>query len=50
MQRFVAPEEFARLREEGLAMGLRHVESAPLVRSSYHAERQVGAPDLAQGD
>ena len=35
------PEEFERLRELGLAMGYRHVESGPLVRSSYHAEEQV---------
>ncbi len=38
--RFVHPEEFAQLREEGLAMGFRHVESGPLVRSSYHADEQ----------
>ncbi len=41
--RFVTPEEFAGLRAEGLAMGFRHVESGPLVRSSYHAEEQSGA-------
>ena len=29
------------LREEALALGFRHVEAGPLVRSSYHAERQV---------
>ena len=39
--RYVPPEEFAQLREEGLAMGFRHVESGPLVRSSYHADEQV---------
>lgn len=38
--RFVHPDEFAQLREEGLAMGFRHVESGPLVRSSYHADEQ----------
>ena len=38
--RYVPPEEFARWREFGLAAGLRHVEAGPLVRSSYHAERQ----------
>ena len=42
VHRFVTPEEFARLREDGLALGFRHVESGPLVRSSYHAERQIG--------
>ena len=36
--RFVHPEEFAMLRDEGRAMGFRHVEAGPLVRSSYHAE------------
>jgi len=38
--RFYAPEEFAALRQEGLRLGLRHVESGPLVRSSYHAHEQ----------
>jgi lipoic acid synthetase len=41
--RYVPPEEFAELREQGLAMGFKHVESGPLVRSSYHAERQIPA-------
>lgn len=39
--RFVHPDEFALLKEKGMAMGFRHVESGPLVRSSYHAERHV---------
>jgi lipoic acid synthetase len=39
--RFYDPSEFARLKEEGLAMGFSHVEAGPLVRSSYHAEQQV---------
>ncbi|WHZ24269.1 MAG: Lipoyl synthase [Nitrospira sp.] len=39
--RFYHPEEFAALKEEGLALGFRHVESGPLVRSSYHAEQQA---------
>jgi lipoic acid synthetase len=39
--RYVPPSEFAELRHEGLAMGFKHVESGPLVRSSYHAERQI---------
>ena len=43
VDRFVAPEEFAQLRKEGLSMGFRYVESGPLVRSSYHAEGQIGA-------
>jgi lipoic acid synthetase len=47
VDRYVPPEEFAAIREEALALGFRHVESGPLVRSSYHAERQVpsGARD-----
>ena len=39
--RFYEPSEFAALKEEGLAMGFSHVESGPLVRSSYHAEQQA---------
>ncbi|MDC8448617.1 MAG: lipoyl synthase [Nitrospira sp.] len=41
VSRFYDPSEFALLKEEGLAMGFSHVESGPLVRSSYHAEQQV---------
>lgn len=40
LRRYYTPEEFERLRELGLAMGFRHVESGPLVRSSFHAEEQ----------
>jgi len=40
--RFYDPVEFGNLRAEGLALGFRHVESGPLVRSSYHAARQTG--------
>lgn len=39
--RFYHPDEFARLRDEGLTLGFSHVESGPLVRSSYHAEQQL---------
>ncbi len=35
--RYVAPEEFAELKEYGLSLGFRRVEAGPLVRSSYHA-------------
>ena len=38
---FVHPDRFARFREEGLKRGFRFVESGPLVRSSYHAEKHV---------
>ena len=39
---YVSPEVFKRYETIGLEMGFRHVESGPLVRSSYHAERHVG--------
>ncbi|NOS78842.1 MAG: lipoyl synthase [Nitrospira sp.] len=39
--RYYDPADFALLKEEGIAMGFTHVESGPLVRSSYHAERQT---------
>ena len=45
--RYYDPEEFAEFKRDGLAMGFRHVESGPLVRSSYHADEQAvgaGAP------
>jgi lipoyl synthase len=38
---FVSPEQFAMFKEEGLKMGFRYVESGPLVRSSYHAEKHL---------
>ena len=41
VQRYYHPDEFARLKEKGLELGFRHVESGPLVRSSYHAEQQA---------
>lgn len=39
VDRFVHPDEFETLRREGLSLGFLHVESGPLVRSSYHAEK-----------
>ena len=41
VERYVPPEEFAALAREGVAMGLKHVEAGPLVRSSYHAREQI---------
>ena len=38
---FIHPDQFARYKEEGLARGIKYVESGALVRSSYHAERHV---------
>jgi lipoic acid synthetase len=43
VDRWVHPDEFAMWKQRGEARGLRHVESGPLVRSSYHAEKQVHA-------
>ena len=43
MTRFYTPGEFAMLREAAMGMGFRHVESGPLVRSSYHAAEQAGS-------
>ena len=39
--RYVTPDEFASIKKRALELGFRHVESGPLVRSSYHAESQV---------
>jgi lipoyl synthase len=41
--RYVHPDEFAALKEWALALGFPHVESGPLVRSSYHADQQARA-------
>ena len=41
---FVHPDKFAHFKEVGEKKGIRHVESSPLVRSSYHAERHVNIP------
>ncbi|MEO1054079.1 MAG: lipoyl synthase [Bacteroidota bacterium] len=41
---FIHPDQFDAYREEGLRRGLKYVESGPLVRSSYHAERHVNVP------
>ena len=41
---FISPDIFDMYREEGLKRGLKYVESGPLVRSSYHAERHVNVP------
>ncbi len=43
VERYYTPAEFQRLKDEGLALGFRAVESGPLVRSSYHARSQVDA-------
>jgi lipoic acid synthetase len=49
MARYYHPDEFARLKATALAMGFIHVESGPLVRSSYHAHEQADAYKAAAG-
>lgn len=39
---YITPQQFARYKQIGLAKGFKIVESAPLVRSSYHAEKHIG--------
>ena len=46
MARLYTPREFAELKAEALTMGFRHVESGPLVRSSYHAHEQAAFTGL----
>ncbi len=41
VKRFVSPEEFQELGDFARSLGFRHVESSPLVRSSYHAEKHI---------
>ena len=38
---YIRPEQFDKYKEIGLEMGFKYVESAPLVRSSYHAEKHM---------
>jgi lipoic acid synthetase len=45
IDRYVTPDEFRRMKEIGMALGFKHVESGPLVRSSYHAWEQVQAAE-----
>jgi lipoic acid synthetase len=47
LDRYVTPAEFRMFYEQGMAMGFKHVESGPLVRSSYHAWEQVQAAGVA---
>jgi lipoic acid synthetase len=48
LERYYHPDEFAEMKVEALALGFKHVESAPLVRSSYHARDQVPGAELKQ--
>ena len=45
--RYYTPEEFGFLKQEALGMGFRHVESGPLVRSSYHAHEQAAGAAIS---
>jgi lipoyl synthase len=45
VEKYYHPDEFAELAAVGRALGFRHVESGPLVRSSYHAKRQANLAD-----
>jgi lipoic acid synthetase len=46
LERYYHPDEFAEMKEAALALGFKHVESGPLVRSSYHARDQVPGAEL----
>jgi lipoic acid synthetase len=46
MTRYYSPDEFRFLKQQALTMGFRHVESGPLVRSSYHAHEQAASTGL----
>lgn len=48
IDRYVHPDEFKSLKEEGYKRGFRHVESGPLVRSSYHAHEQTDSAAAAE--
>jgi lipoyl synthase len=48
MARYYTPDEFLYMKEEALKMGFRHVESGPLVRSSYHAHEQAESTGLVR--
>jgi len=43
VQEYITPEQFKKYKQAGLERGFKYVESSPLVRSSYHAERHVNA-------
>jgi len=47
LDRYVTPDEFRRMYDIGMALGFKHVESGPLVRSSYHAWEQVQAAGVS---
>ncbi|MDX9810890.1 MAG: lipoyl synthase [Bacteroidales bacterium] len=46
VQSYIEPEKFDEYRKQALALGFEHVESSPLVRSSFHAEKHVNSPHI----
>jgi lipoic acid synthetase len=46
VERFVHPDEFDALRQFGEELGFKHVASGPLVRSSYHADKQAQGEEI----
>jgi lipoic acid synthetase len=48
LHRFVEPAEFDMYKAKGAELGFRKVESAPLVRSSYHAAESAGAETMPE--
>jgi lipoic acid synthetase len=48
IEKYWHPDDFAKLKEEGMKKGFSHVESGPLVRSSYHAHEQVQSAQAQQ--
>jgi lipoic acid synthetase len=46
--KYYTPDEFKEIKEQGMAMGFSHVESGPLVRSSYHAHEQVQQAQISE--
>jgi len=41
LKEFITPEQFKKYEDFARGLGFRHVESGPLVRSSYHAEKHI---------
>jgi len=47
ISKFYTPKDFLDIQEEGISLGFRHIASGPLVRSSYHADEQYAAVEVA---
>jgi lipoic acid synthetase len=46
VERYVHPDDFAMFQEEALKMGFKHAACGPLVRSSYHADKQAAGEEV----